>query len=140
MKENFLLNQETEDKLLAKIMLRLDREAKLRVLRYRLFLALIFLVSLLAAVGPIWRNFYLDWQQAGLLDYLSLLIFDARIVLGNWQNFCLGFLESLPVISTVAALTVLLICLIVIKVIFKCGREFLIISHGLVHKTKAENI
>lgn len=118
------LNREAEAELLTKVMLRLSQERHLRSLRRRLLLMSLALISLCLIVVPVWDNFWLDWQRSGLIDYLSLLSSDARLVMANWQNYSLGFLESLPALSTASILVVFLTALVVIKSALKYGQEF----------------
>ncbi len=135
MAENFLTNNQPEIEaprdLMSKIMSRVEQEIKLRALRRRLILMLASFVPLLAGLTPIWQNFWSDWQQAGLVDYLSLLMSDAKIVLANWQNFSLGFLEIFPVVSTVAVLGLILATLVVARLSLKYGQEFLSYKYKL---------
>lgn len=129
MEGNFLADQEAPQGLLNKVVSRLEQERRLRSLRQRLVFVMFSFAALLTIVWPVWHNFWLDWQNAGLVDYLSLLMSDAKIVLANWQNFSLGFLESFPVVSTMAVLSVLLAMLVALRLTCKYSQEFLAISH-----------
>lgn len=119
------MEENISSQLLSKVMSRLSREQRLRSLRRHLALTTIVLGSLCLIMIPVWHNFWLDWQAAGLVDYLSLLTSDARVVLANWQNYSLGFLESFPVVSTALILGVILATLLVTRLVFKYGQELM---------------
>lgn len=117
-------NIEVPADLFNKVMLHLDKERKLQALRKRLILVATSFLPLLAIAVPVWRNFQLDIIQSGFGEYMSLMLYDFRIVLANWQDFGLSLLESLPVISTVAMLTLLLGWLLALKFAVKYGKTF----------------
>lgn len=123
-KSTILENIDVPADLLNKVMLRLDKERKLQALRQRLILVAASFLPLLAIAVPVWRSFQLDIIQSGFGEYMSLILYDFKIVLANWQDFGLILLESLPVISTVAMLTLLLGWLLALKFAVKYGKAF----------------
>jgi hypothetical protein len=139
MSNNFSeLNQELDQvvpsDLLAKVMSRLDQERRLRSVRRRLIFSVTAFLPLLLIIFPVWQNFWLDWQRAGLIDYLSLLTSDTKLVLTNWQNYSLGFLEFFPVVSTALILGVVLMMLVLIKFVLKYSQEFFVTSAWYLNK------
>lgn len=117
-------NIEPPADLLNKIMSRLDKEKKLQALRKRLILVAASFLPLLAAAVPVWRSFQLNIIQSGLSEYMGLMLYDFKIVLANWQDFGLSVLESLPIISAVPMLALLLSWLLALKFAVKYGKAF----------------
>ncbi len=58
-------------------------------------------------------------NQAGTLKFLSLIFSDLEIVLANWQEFSLSFLESLPILPITLSLAGILILLFAVKFMFE---------------------
>ncbi len=57
-------------------------------------------------------------NQAGTLKFLSLIFSDLEIVLANWQEFSLSFLESLPILPITLSLAGILSLLFAVKFMF----------------------
>lgn len=77
-------------------------------------LSLASLSLLIFAVGELGRQLI----QAGTFRILSLVISDFMVVLANWQEFSLSFLESLPILPAILMLGGVLLLLVSIKFIF----------------------
>jgi hypothetical protein len=110
--------------LLEKVLKRIDLERKLRAMRRRFGLALATLISISGALVPVWRAFWADISQSGFDQFFKLALYDFKTVLANWQDFTLSLLESLPVLSTVILLIVILALLLSLKFTVKNGKAF----------------
>ncbi len=115
--------------LLEQIMLRIDAERKTIAMRRRFVLAAISFLAFSASAIPVWKYFQTNITQSGFSQYLTLIFYDFKIVTANWQDYTLSLLESLPVISTVALLAVILALLAALKVMVQYSKSFFSISH-----------
>lgn len=111
--------------LFGKVMSRIEREKNSQALRRRFILAVASFLPFLFIALPAWRSFQINIIQSGFNEYLALLFYDFKIVLANWQDFSLSLLESLPVVSMVVALAVLLGLSLTLKFVIRYGRELL---------------
>lgn len=94
-----------------KIMARIREEERLISVRRRLFA---FSVSAAISAGafiPATSVFKFEFAQSDLAQFMPLLWSDWGIVMGNWRDFSLAILESLPAISISAFLLALFVFL-----------------------------
>ena len=131
MATNQLQNLDVPADLFDKVMLRLDFEQRLRVVRRHLIAATTSLVALVALVIPVWNSFQLNLSQSGFMDYLSLGFYDFKSVALQWQDFSFSLLESFPIVSAVELLTVVLALLLILKLVVTSTRTFVVTSHAL---------
>lgn len=71
------------------------------------FLSAISFISLVPSLGLLGSNL----SQSGFYQYLSLAFSDGGILLNSWQEFSLLIMESLPVVSLVICLAIILVFL-----------------------------
>lgn len=100
--------------LFEKIMVRIHKEENRR-LRFRIFAFSVGLLGSLVALIPSFQYLQVNFSESGFVTFLTLVFSDLKIVIANWQNFSLALLESLPIMSTVSFLAVILIFLGSIK-------------------------
>lgn len=110
--------------LLDKVMLRLETEQKLKVLRRRLFWAATLLVGSVVAFVFVLRLFWLDVASSGFGQYTSLIFSDFGYILANWRDYTLSLLETLPAFSAGVSLAAALAVLYGVKLTLGFGREF----------------
>ena len=122
--------------LLQKVLLRLEAESRLRSLRRRFALAAAVFLAILGLAVPVLRSFWLDLSGSGFTQYLSLFFYDFKSVMGNWQDYSLSLLESLPVFKAALSLGVVLGLLFWAKFVVRYGKGVLAGLHdfSLIHK------
>jgi len=98
---------EPPERLLAHIQKRIAAEGR-RMAHRRVFLlggiALVSLAALVPAAQYVVKEFY----RTGFYEYLSLLFSDSGSLSAYWQEFLLSLAESLPLVASIAFLSVLL--------------------------------
>ncbi len=115
---------EIPEGLFAKVLARLDLERKALSMRRRFFMAGAFFLGVVGSVTPVWKIFAADISRSGFSQYFSLLFSDSKTVFVNWQDYSLGLLESLPILSTVLFLATVLLFLVAIKYAAKYSKGF----------------
>jgi len=113
--------------LLEKILKCIHKEERFLVLR-RAAVFFAILSGSAAAFVPVIKMLLFDANQSGFLRFFSLIFSDFSTVATYWQSFSLALLQTLPVISTVALLAVLLVFLQSLKLLSKDVKS--IIYHG----------
>jgi len=94
--------------LFSQVIGRLKREERLLHLKRRAtILALGAIISALALI-PAGQMVWAGFSESGFFQFFSLLFSDAGIVLTYWQSFGLSLLETLPAMSLIILLTVIL--------------------------------
>lgn len=87
-----------------RILLSIEQEKKLRIIRRRLLAYLIvFCISILTVV-PLVVSAYRSLISSGFFDFAWLIVTDASAIASFWQTFALTLLETLP-IFTLSALS-----------------------------------
>lgn len=109
-----IFNIEPPKGLLEKIMKRIHREERLLVLR-RIIIFSAMLIGSVAAFVPSFKTLSADLSQSGFLRFFSLIFSDFSSIRMYWQSFTMILLETLPVVSVVIFLAVLLAFLESIK-------------------------
>lgn len=104
-----------------RVMFRIGMERRFISMRRKFWLSLACFVIVIFIGIPVSQAFSLDIAHSGFSDYASLIISDSSTVLGSWQDFGLSLLESLPVLSTAALLTIVLSMLIAIRSVIIYG-------------------
>lgn len=91
-----------------RILLSIEQEKKLRVIRRRLaaYLA-VFCVSILAVV-PLFVSAYRSLTASGFFDFAWLIVTDAPAIASFWQIFAVTLLEALPIFTISALLVAIL--------------------------------
>lgn len=112
------MDNQPSPQLFKAVMARLDRERSLSALRRRLVAANIFLAACIAGAIPLFWAAVLDFSRSGFMQYLNLLLSDFKAVSVYWQDFALSLVESLPVISLAAALGMLALMGLILRIIF----------------------
>lgn len=124
-----LPTSEPKSWVLDKVMNRIARSQRISVLT-RGFFYLFTLIGSIATFVPAIRSLISDLASSGFLSYLSLILSDARIVLTSWQSFGLALLESVPMLSIVFTLVVLLVFLESLKYLVQMIRPLSAV-HGM---------
>lgn len=111
--------------LLDKVLLRIETERRLSVLRRRLLVSGALLVSSVAALVFFSRLLWADLASSGFGEYLSLFFYDFRYIAADWKDYALTLLETLPALSAGIFLGASLAVLYGLKLTLDFGREFL---------------
>lgn len=93
-----------------KILLKIKNRQKFLIIR-RLVASSIGAITSIALFIPALKTAQAAVMESGFLQFFSLLFYDFKIVIANWQSFSLSLLESLPVMGLVMVLAVILIFL-----------------------------
>ncbi|MFA6919416.1 MAG: hypothetical protein WC244_04925 [Patescibacteria group bacterium] len=93
--------------LLGHILLRLENEKKLVVLKRRVAFFSVGLIFSVLALIPAFQLVWNGISSSGFVQFLSLLFTDSEIVMAYWQSFALTLLESLPALSIIIFLTII---------------------------------
>lgn len=112
-----------------KVMGRIEKEKFLVIKRKFLFYAF----SLVATIGssiPLWSIFRGEIMQSGFRQYMTVLFYDFGEVIRHFGDFTFSVLESLPVLSIVSFLSVLLAALYFLKAIVRYGHLLYKFSHS----------
>jgi hypothetical protein len=102
--------QELPEGLSARVMLGIKKEERKIVFKNTVLFSVLFVGSALAFI-PVFKILKQDLIQSGFLDFLSLLISDPIAMFNIWKEFMLSLLESLPVVSVMMFITVVLVFL-----------------------------
>ena len=100
--------------LLERILKRIHREERLLVFRKVVIFSVMMVGSLVGFV-PSLKMLLADFSQSGFINFFSLIFSDFTVVRTYWQSFAMILLETLPALSLVLFLGVLLILLQSIK-------------------------
>ena len=76
----------------------------------------------LASLGgliPVFKILFADFARSGFSEYFSLIFSDTGSILSSWKELFFSLAESLPVISLVSALSLLLIFFLSLKYLVK---------------------
>lgn len=114
-------------------MLRIEGERQAAAMRRGFLISLTALVGVIVVMIPAWNTFRMDFVRSGFGQYLTLLFWDSKTVLVNWQDFGLSLLESLPVISTTALLAMVFVLLFTLRLVLKYGKAFFNFSSSYNH-------
>lgn len=104
--------------LFEKIIKHIHKEERLLVLRRTIIFSITLIGSLIGFV-PSLRMLLADFNQSGFLNFFSLIFSDFSSVATYWHSFSLILLETLPAVSIVVFLAVLLTILQSVKVLTK---------------------
>jgi len=97
--------------LLGKVMLHLEREKKLVIIKRKVALFSAGLIFSVLALIPAFKMVWDGVASSGFTQFLSLLFTDSGVVMAYWQSFGLTLLESLPVLSIIIFLAIIFILL-----------------------------
>lgn len=100
--------------LFEKILNRIHKEERLFVLRKVVLFSITFTGSVIGFI-PALKMLISDFTQSGFLRFFFLIFSDFSSVITYWQSFTLILLETLPALSLVLFLTVLLVLLQSVK-------------------------
>ena len=104
--------------LLEKIMKRIRREESILVVRRTILLSVSALASFSGFIYAM-KMLLTDVAKSGFLYFFSLLFSDFSVVITSWKNFSLILLETLPAITVILFLMLLLAFLLSIKSLTK---------------------
>jgi len=91
-----------------RILLSIEQEKKLRIIRRRLAVYLaVFCVSILAVV-PLFVSAFNSLIASGFFDFAWLIVTDAPAIVSFWQIFAVTILEALPIFTISALLLAVL--------------------------------
>jgi hypothetical protein len=103
---------------LEKILKRVHKEERLLVFRNTIIFSMTLIGSMLGFI-PVSKMLLADFSQSGFFNFFSLIFSDFSSVATYWQSFSMILLESLPALSLVLFLAVLLLFLQSIKFLTK---------------------
>jgi len=118
--------------LLAKILERINQEKRLLTLKRRLAIFSAGLIGAIILFIPALKGVIAGFAESGFTQYFSLLFSDAEIVLAYWQNYVFSLLETLPVVSLILFLAIILAILELLKLLVKDLKN-IFISKQLIH-------
>jgi ABC-type phosphate/phosphonate transport system permease subunit len=104
--------------LLEKILKRIHREERFFIIR-RLGIFSVTLLGSIIAFIPVLKMLLSDFAKSGFFNFFSLAFSDFSTVASYWQNFTVILLETLPIISLVLFLAVILVFLQSVKSLTK---------------------
>lgn len=104
------------EELFDKIIMRIQKE-KLISAKRRIALFSLGIAASLAALIPIFEMLKTNLSQSGFLQYFSLIFSNPGTVLKYWGDFTLSILESVPMLSLAAFLTIILALLEFLKML-----------------------
>lgn len=82
-----------------------------------------------AGLVPTFEKLLADLARSGFYEYFSLIFSDTGSILSYWKELIFSLAESLPVMSTISAFTLLFICFLSLKYLMKqISKEQLILS------------
>lgn len=117
--------QDNNHDLFLKVMASIKTERRRLALCRRFALASITCMAALLALYPVWNAFRAQFLSSGFSQFLSLLIWDTRSVLDNWQDYLLSLLESFPIVNAAVLLAVIWAFLVSLKFIFQYGKNLI---------------
>jgi hypothetical protein len=113
------VSPEPPDDLFMKIMRRIKEEQQLTKLKQKLAFVSFILIGSAAAFIPVFRMAQTEFSQSGFLQFFSLIFSDFGIVMSQWRSFAFALLESLPVVSLMALLSLIFVFLTSLKILAK---------------------
>ena len=96
--------------LLEKILKHIHRQERILVVR-RIIIFSVMLLASLFELAPSFKTLLFDFNKSGFMSFLSLAFTDFSSIIAHWQSFAMILLETVPAISIVLFLAVLLIFL-----------------------------
>ncbi|MDP3771173.1 MAG: hypothetical protein Q8R16_02660 [bacterium] len=99
------------DRLLEGILRRIDREKRLRALRWQCLRGVFALAASIALVVVAARSVATDLAASGFFDFLALAIAYPSAALAVWRSLALALLESLPATGASVFLTMIFLAL-----------------------------
>lgn len=109
---------EPSTRLLGKILSHIE-DTKIRKARMHLFFTGLASLASFAAIFPALNYFTEEFSQSGFYGYLSLIFSDGGILIASWKEFSLALAESMPVLGTIAILSVVLVLLVSVQLALK---------------------
>lgn len=106
---------EPPENLFNKVMRRIRQEQRLSALKRRFAIFSFVMVCCIAAFIPTFKMAQTEFSESQFLQFLSLIFSDFGIVISQWQSFVLVLLESLPVVSIIALLSIIFTLLVSLK-------------------------
>lgn len=104
---------QTSEKLLASVLLCIEREGQTQEKRRHIYMGAAFVF---AAVFAFFVNaFRVEGAQSGLVELLSLFISDTAFIAREWRDYGYSLLEALPIASAALALTSLWLAVVFLK-------------------------
>lgn len=102
---------EPRDGFIDDIIARIRKEKELYLLKRRIVIFSMSLISSALALWPALRLLESDLATSGFGQFISLAFSDSGMVAAYWQNFALAVLESMPVMSLAFFLAVVFMLL-----------------------------
>lgn len=107
----YLKSPEPPDGLFNKVIDRIQKERRFLIIKWQLFIFSIGAICSAIAFIPAFQMVKTGFTESGFIQFFSLLFSDFKIVVAYWQNFIFSLLETLPVMSLVILLVVVLVFL-----------------------------
>ena len=107
--KNNINSEEPSKELFFKVIGRIKRERRMIAVRRRLVLFSSAFAISTSFIIPVFNATKNGLTTSGFLEFSSLIFSDTRLIIANWQSFMFSLLESVPVMSLITLLILLLI-------------------------------
>lgn len=111
--------------ILDRIMKRICEENNLQRIRRLILITGFFLFCSVLVLLPALISVWIDLANSGFFYFLTLIFFDLRMIIANWQNFFYSLLELIPATELILSLVSILFCLIAMKLLLKYTKTFI---------------
>ncbi len=126
---SYLKPPEPPADLFARILNKIQRERRVALLRRRIAIFAVGVLSSLIAFVPALKMLEKGVSSSGFAYFLSLIFSDLQVITTYWQSFVMSLLETLPVSSLAAFLTVIFVFLASIRFLIRDARTFVSYSN-----------
>jgi hypothetical protein len=106
------------------IIKRLNYERRLLSLKRKIFGYFVGFLASVVLFVPLFEKFREDFARSGLAPIVSLVFSDFKIVMSNFGDFVMSFLESIPAASLSLTLLALIALFFSLEKIFYFGLEW----------------
>ncbi len=106
------------------VVAKINQERSLSIAKRHVFIYGFGFILALVAVIPAFIWFKSGITNSGFMDFFSLLFSDSSFVVSYWQSFTMSLLESLPILSIIALLSVVWVILETSKLLIRDLKTF----------------
>ena len=106
---NNINSEEPSKELFFKVIGRIKKEKRMITVRRRLVLFSGAFAISSGFIIPVFNATKNGLATSGFLEFSSLIFSDTRLIIANWQSFMFSLLESVPVMSLITLLILVLI-------------------------------
>jgi hypothetical protein len=115
---------EPREELFDLVMVRIKKEKSLLAIKRRIFVYSACFVASLVALLPVFSWFKAGIANSEFMEFFSLLFSDFGSVMNYWQSFVLTLLETAPLLSAIAFLSVVWVMLETLKLLTRDLKMF----------------